>query len=478
MTVEGGAADTRRVSAVPFFLWQCGLIRKASCPLIAEIHRADWTIHFPKDFDVEGILDVFQPLTHVEHELEAFPWHLTGRLVGLLEKPQSIFEYYQVTSFFRARAAMLALRGDVLYKKHWHAALVQHQVQVGGIYREHLLYFLRAFLKKHNFGELPECEVDALDLLRDPVRTAANRDLILRVVQWAESNYVNTLNFISLASSLEDEYRRHTLRYWVKGGGKPRGKDLQVLIRRHETGHDVLPSPNDAKTTLRAGRDVTKSVVKVSAEGRGLGVGTTEGTERLTVDSRRGKTVDGTQTADRSGDVKPPLHVDPRREKAGTIAGGVARPVGVPTAGPSAGVRQGPAVELKSGVQVIGDYKVIRIPGHADIKLARKHKARAVLGFIHRRLKALGTNEFYDEEMRDEFNAQFRDGHVGNQWKSDRFRDDLFRGMDAEFDLLFETLDSVSGQYRLKLLGWLVILGLWGFPDGGIGLIWDVGLVA
>jgi hypothetical protein len=239
--------------------------------LIAEIHRADWTIHFPTHFDEGGIPTVFQPLTRVEHEWEAFPWHLARGLVGLLEKPQSSFDYYQVTAFFRARAAMLALRGDVLYQKNWHAALVRHQVQVGGIYREHLLYFLRAFLKKHNFGELPECEVDALDLFRDSARTAANRDLIQGILRWVESNCVNTFNFISLAAELGEKVCGHTVGHWVKGADKPPPEDVHVLIRRHETGHDVLPSEKDAKESIRAGRNVTKSVVRVreeAAEGR------------------------------------------------------------------------------------------------------------------------------------------------------------------------------------------------------------------
>lgn len=103
--------------------------------------------------------------------------------------------------------------------------------------------------------------------------------------------------------------------------------------------------------------------------------------------------------------------------------------------------------EYGTEVRIIGDFKVIRIPGHEEINLGTRYRARAVLRFIHKQVKLKGTADFYIEEMRDEFNTHFS----GKQWKSDRIREDLFRGKEHEFDLLFETLDKASGYYRMKI---------------------------
>jgi len=36
------------------------------------------------------------------------------------------------------------------------------------------------------------------------------------------------------------------------------------------------------------------------------------------------------------------------------------------------------------------------------------------------------------------------------RWMSDRIREDLFRGKEREFDLLFEALDKAAGWYRMR----------------------------
>lgn len=101
-------------------------------------------------------------------------------------------------------------------------------------------------------------------------------------------------------------------------------------------------------------------------------------------------------------------------------------------------------------VEIAGDYKVIRI-GKRKIDLSKKYKARAFLRFLCESLKA-GNGQFYVESMRDDFNGRFDKAHEGKKWKSDRFREDLFKGVkSADFDLVFETLDQASGMMRLKI---------------------------
>jgi hypothetical protein len=109
------------------------------------------------------------------------------------------------------------------------------------------------------------------------------------------------------------------------------------------------------------------------------------------------------------------------------------------------------SVARPAGVKITRDFTVIRIPGKPAIALGSRHKARAVVRFIHEQLKAAGRDDFYVEEMREQFNARFK-GHLsGKQWKSDRFREDLFRDAEADFDLLFEPLDKADGHYRMKV---------------------------
>ena len=107
--------------------------------------------------------------------------------------------------------------------------------------------------------------------------------------------------------------------------------------------------------------------------------------------------------------------------------------------------------ESGTGAKIIGDFKVIRIPGQKDINLGTRYRARALLRFIHEQLKQTGTTKFYIEEMREQFNASGAGKMNGKKWKSDRIREDLFRGKEREFDLLFETLDKAAGYYRMKI---------------------------
>lgn len=101
-------------------------------------------------------------------------------------------------------------------------------------------------------------------------------------------------------------------------------------------------------------------------------------------------------------------------------------------------------------VEIVGDYKVVRI-GKRKIDLSKKYKARAFLRFLRETLQG-GDGQFYVENMRDAFNGRFDKAHEGKKWKSDRFREDLFKGVKStDFELLFETLDQASGLILLKI---------------------------
>ena len=406
-----------------------------------EIHRADWTIPYPVACDAESVAAVLQPLTHFEHGWESFPWHLTGRLVGLLEQPEASFDYFYLTVFFSARAAMLALSGNVLYRKEVFGALSRYRVQVAGIYRAHLLHYLRLFLDKHNFVQLPDCEARLFDSQHSTEAAERNREMVQRVVEFAEADYMTTLSFISLATDMEEEVCGHSVGYWVKGGEMPAPVGVRVKTSRHEYGHDWMPTRDEAKAAYRAKRPVRAVAVRVQREFGGM---------------VNGSWVMGGGTDGRPpGEDRGPQTIDQRPGREG----------------------RGPTRVPANVWKVVGDYRVIKIPGSKPINLMKKHKARAVVGFIHRALTKAGAGDFYVDEMRDEFNAQFTDAMAGKRWMSDRFREDLFKGKEREFDLLFEILERASGHYRIKacgLVGFLWWLG--SLADGGLGdwLDWAV----
>ena len=379
-----------------------------------EIHRAEWSIPYPKDSNSESVPDLLRMLTLVEHDLDSLPWHLARQLVQHLEQPDASFEYLHLTTFFRARAAMLALNGRILDHAELHKALSKHQVQFGGIYRKLLIRSIRTALTKHNLGQLPECIVHPLEPCHDSNLQEKNRALIHRVIEAAEIEYVNILTFISVATELDEEFSRHSVGFWIKGAEMPKATNVRVRVRRHDGGYDVFPCEDDVKRMMRAGILVQKIAFKLQAE---FGL--------------------APAVCGISG-FKDPTFAEARA---------------------AAGEQDG---ELK----IIGDYRVIRIAGGMRINLATKHKARAFLGFVHRALNKAGQKDFYVEEMREVFNAQYTGEMSGKQWTSDRFREDLFRDKEREFDLLFESLERGSGYYRMKLLGSLgCVLSWWGMAN-------------
>lgn len=351
--------------------------------------------------------------------MDAVPWHLANRLVQYLENPEAIFEYLHLTEFFRARAAMLALKGKVLNQAGLHAALSKYQVQIGGIYRYHLIRTARTFLEKHNLAQLPECDIHAVDPFHGPKQVEKNRELIQCVIQTAEFDFLATLNFLSVATELHEEIANHPLGFWVKGAGKPDVFFVAVQVQKTDYGYDVMPPPDEVKRLTRERRLVQMYSVRKQKElplwNKPVDV------HQLAVASDTsaiGTSASGT-TADKTADMT--------EDKTAEIAG-------------------------RPQVKVIGDFRAIILPhDQKAIPLVKKYKTRAFLRFIHKRVTEHGTSEFYIEEIRDAYNAQLPQHQATRQWRSDRCRDDLFGKIKWVFDHLFETLDKGSGHYRLRV---------------------------
>lgn len=151
-----------------------------------EILQAEWDITYPAGCDAVSLTGFLRPLTYVDHGLNAFPWHVVGRLVKQLEDPEPNFEYLHITKYCVARATLLALMGDVLDQSKLHTALSKHQVQFGGIYRNHLIRVFRSFLEKNNIAKLPECDIHMIDPLHGEGQVAKNRNLLQCLIHTAE----------------------------------------------------------------------------------------------------------------------------------------------------------------------------------------------------------------------------------------------------------------------------------------------------
>ena len=231
-----------------------------------EIHLADWSIPYPADLDERCVPQILRSLTNVEHEMDVCPWYLTGRLVELLEKPEPSFEYLHFTVFFRARAAMLTLNGDVLDHTELYSALSKHQLQVGGIYRKHLQCYLLMFMQKHNMARLPECDRHRMDPFDDPSETEKNRDLMRRVIQAAERAFLNTLNFISESPGMDERIEGESMEFWVKRVERDRAIDVRVRVIRHAGGYRVKPCRDEAIATFGTGGTARTFTVRLQEE--------------------------------------------------------------------------------------------------------------------------------------------------------------------------------------------------------------------
>jgi len=99
---------------------------------------------------------------------------------------------------------------------------------------------------------------------------------------------------------------------------------------------------------------------------------------------------------------------------------------------------------------ISGDYKRIKI-GKRSINLSRKFKARSFFRFVHGQVKS-PDGLFYVEDMRDAFNSQFGGKRARSGWRSERLKEDLFKGLaEGDFEFLFAVVDQGTGLYRILI---------------------------
>ncbi len=274
-----------------------------------EIHKADWTIHYREQSDAEGIPLLLQPYTLVAHTWEDFPLHLSGRMLNLLQCPQGIYEYLHLVSYFRARAAMLALTGKVLDRKDLFRAMNKHQAQIGGMYREHLIAGIQGYLRKCNLAGLPECHSEDSGGEEEDERIERNRKALRKIVREAEVSFLKTLDFISVATTMEEEVAGHSVGFWVGGGEKQKEKEVRARVRRFSGGYVIRPSDEDVKRMIRIGQPFET-----------IAVGEAEGGKREE-ESGKGEAREAEQRRQKSG-VRSQIGEENRRTECGSHIGG------------------------------------------------------------------------------------------------------------------------------------------------------------
>ena len=397
-----------------------------------EVHHADWSIPYRKDVNEKNVPSVLDRLTDVAHEWEDFPWYLVGRLVEVLEKPESSFEYNHVTAYFRARAAMLALKGDVLDRGDLFSALAKYRVQIGGIYRENVLFRLRAFMRKHNLAKLPDCNRECFDPLCEPEQAETNRNLVKSVMQSAERDYVGTLNFISVASEMKQQYCRHSVDVWVNGVDMPPPLGVLMRVKRDKFGYQLRPTQEEAERVMRAGRRIHGLRVRLQEE---LGIAAPECCRR----------------EEGSGEE--------RSQKSGVTLlrqgyGGHGSQNGEMIAGSETGsdIGEEKSISGRPEARVIADFKAVILPSGNKMLLSRKHKRRAFLRAVHRWCLAKNTDSFFWQDVVEEHNSEFKHPHQRHRRIGcDRIDDDLFKGQKGDFDEIFKMLDRAAGHVLLKV---------------------------
>jgi hypothetical protein len=104
------------------------------------------------------------------------------------------------------------------------------------------------------------------------------------------------------------------------------------------------------------------------------------------------------------------------------------------------------ATEALVPVEVLGDYRALRLHDGTRIDLARRTKCRAFVRHVHQRRRTTGHREFDFDVEREKLNQ----GQQRIWIQSNDFKFGLFRGIHQHFDILFTSLDTRLGRYRIN----------------------------
>jgi len=99
------------------------------------------------------------------------------------------------------------------------------------------------------------------------------------------------------------------------------------------------------------------------------------------------------------------------------------------------------------GVRIVRDYARIIFPDDHEVVLSRAPVRRSMVRFIHQWVQQKNNSVFNLHTV----SAAHNERHPHHAWNTPRFKEDLFKRNESDFDRLFETLDAPNGKYRLKI---------------------------
>ncbi|MCE9616447.1 MAG: hypothetical protein K8T26_19410 [Lentisphaerae bacterium] len=341
---------------------------------------------------------------------ETFPWRITRDIHQLIDDPPVNFHYLMTQFWLTAYACHVVLTETFASQEDLLDMMIRERFEFVGVFRHHLITALQYLRDQEGKAYIPDCtgiEEGHLGVTQEEL--ARRRRVFREAVERGARETVRVLNYASQATDMNKRVSGRTLRAWAQGDDMPSPQELQVVLSQ-ENGLTVISPTREERAQFAR---VKKTIPRLLVHG-------------LSAQSLRRPEEPGTAA---------PLPTVPDPE------------VAMPPE-PKPDVAPPPSVKLAKA-SIIGDFMGIRF-GTEVVELSNRPKPRAFLRFLHKRLANSPERDFYVEEMREAFNAEIPDSHAKRRWTSDRFREDLFKGLEQKFDLLFETLDKSSGHYRLK----------------------------
>lgn len=199
--------------------------------------------------------------------LDGFPWRMAPHLYDSLTKANPDFAYAELTLFCKGEAARRALAPTMAgYQRRILAGIIKHHPQIGGIFYEHLRYWVTAYLIRRRLTEWPECE--GISPFRygnhavTPQELEANRRDLLAAIAEATRWYERTLAKIGNSDSLDGRASGHELHHWVGGAEMPSVVRVPVTAEKENGVYLISPDMEEAKPILDSGWDLPEYPVE------------------------------------------------------------------------------------------------------------------------------------------------------------------------------------------------------------------------
>ena len=182
-------------------------------------------------------------------DLEHFPWRLTTQFQSFLEGPSPHFPYAEYCLFCKAEAARNILNPQMCPTRRLLTGMLRHQLQIGGMFHEHLAFWHSQFLTSRHLAMLPDCAGRSLLDFDDTQPEEAlrnNRAEFTLLIRRTGLCFQRTVTLAGTASTSDRIIAHHPLKFWQEGAGMPPAAQIPVYVE-HCNGHiSIQPGDDDA----------------------------------------------------------------------------------------------------------------------------------------------------------------------------------------------------------------------------------------